>query len=54
MSPTECDVSECDLETSSMKKPRLFRAVETLKKYKPKVLLFEPFCPAGKGIKPEV
>jgi hypothetical protein len=37
-----------------MKKPRPFRAVETLKKYKPKVLPFETFCSAGKGIKPEV
>ena len=26
--PTECTVSECDLETSTMRKPRLTRAVE--------------------------
>jgi len=53
-SPTECDVSKCDVETPKMKTPRPFRAVETLKKYKPEVLPFEPICSAGKGIKPEV
>ena len=27
-SPTECGVSECDVETSTMKRPRPTRAVE--------------------------
>jgi len=31
-SPTECGVSECDLETSRMKRPRPNRAVEPWKK----------------------
>ena len=31
-SRTECDVSECDLETSTMRMPRPTRAVDLLKK----------------------
>jgi hypothetical protein len=31
-SPTECGVSECDLETSTIRMPRLTRAVEPWKK----------------------
>jgi hypothetical protein len=31
-SPTECGVSECDLEASIMRRPRPTRAVEPLKK----------------------
>jgi hypothetical protein len=29
MSPTECDVSKCDIESSTMRMPRLAMAVET-------------------------
>jgi hypothetical protein len=33
-SPTECDVSDCDREVPTMRRPRLTRAVEPLgKKY---------------------
>ena len=31
-SPTECGVSECDLETSTMRRPRLTRAIEPWEK----------------------